>query len=79
MSRNLSLVSRDLSRGAERDVITEMSLGQSVVSVRHTDCSMLGVLLPARLTMALYAELRPGEADSRLEADTGLGPWSRDT
>ena len=38
---------------AEMEVITEISLGQSVVSVRHTlDCSMLGVLLPARLTMA---------------------------
>jgi len=34
------------------EVITETSLGQSVVSVRQL-CSMLGVLFPARPTMAL--------------------------
>ena len=54
------------------EVITEMSLGQSVVSVRHTDCSMLGVLFPARLTIARYAELRPGEAEFDSREDTGL-------
>ena len=36
----------------EMEVMTETSLGQSVVSVRQ-DCSMEGVLLPARSTMAL--------------------------
>ena len=35
----------------EIDVITETSLGQSVVSVRQ-DCSMEGVRLPARSTIA---------------------------
>ena len=34
------------------EVITEISLGQSVVSVRQL-CSMLGVVFLARLTMAL--------------------------
>ena len=43
------------------DVITEISLGQSVVSVRQL-CSMLGVVFLARLTMALYAVFRPGLA-----------------
>ena len=38
--------------GALMEVITEISLGQSVVSVRQL-CSMLGVVFRARLTMAL--------------------------
>jgi hypothetical protein len=42
------------------EVITDTSLGQSVVSVRQL-CSMLGVLLPAKPTMARYAEFSPGE------------------
>ena len=56
---------------AEMEVMTDTSLGQSVVSVRQ-DCSMLGVLFPARSTMALKALFRGilgclGKIQGRLE------------
>ena len=54
-----SLVRTDDRWFVEMDVITEMSDGQSVVSVMHEACSMLGV------------EFKPrGELDPR--DDTGL-------
>ena len=53
---------------AEMEVMTDTSLGQSVVSVRQ-DCSMLGVLFPARSTMALKALFRGDPWLSR--EDTG--------
>ena len=50
---SLTLCMRSSGGGAAlMEVITEISLGQSVVSVRQL-CSMLGVVFLARLTMAL--------------------------
>ena len=54
------------------EVITEISLGQSVVSVRH-DCPMEGVRpidgvrLPANPTMARYALAMPRQTNIKMK------------
>jgi hypothetical protein len=83
----LLLLLRSCGCSVLMDVITEASLGQSVVSVRQQDCcSMLGVRWPAALAaaarpiMARYASLRPGgdvKASSLNAAADGDGGESR--